>query len=476
MGNTKYKAVPVLDVSETKGNDGIVTALVAVTGIQDNVGDIILPGAFQKSLAVRKAKGVWHHDVTSSVSKTEEIKELLPGDALLPTSLPDGSPWPAQAGGLMVKTRFNLKTQRGRDAYEDVKFFGTDQEWSIGYNVPTGGATVDKKTGVRSISTLNLYEYSPVLFGAMPNARTMSVKSAQQAWKALGTLDDLELKSILTDLANDQAAYETKSDDQKPWDDDDKDPEGDDDPKDSEDDDETDDESDDDDTDDDTDEDDDETKGAKPPWLKRKIKKGDPKDSDDDDDKDKPKKKGGKKLPPWMKSDDDEDDDDEEKSLFLNFKNVDVLQRAIDAMTELKSAIIAEAKADDGEDDDTEDEDDLESLVKAAGLDVGEHAHAFGVAVSEGDSSGLETAGAAILDAVETKFDAEDADKNALNAVAGFVAKAFEDEDGDDDADDSEDPDDSDDDDSDDEDDDSKIEKKGYVRFDASEFDDLLTS
>ena len=64
-------------------------------------------------------------------------------------------------------------------------FFGDEQEWSIGYNVPVGGAKIDSKSGVREISTLELYEYSPVLFGAMPLARTTSVKDAQLAMKQL---------------------------------------------------------------------------------------------------------------------------------------------------------------------------------------------------------------------------------------------------------------------------------------------------
>lgn len=46
---------------------------------------------------------------------------------------------------------------------------------------------MDKKTGVRHIKQLDLYEYSPVLFGAMPAARTSSVKDAQMAYKSLNS-------------------------------------------------------------------------------------------------------------------------------------------------------------------------------------------------------------------------------------------------------------------------------------------------
>lgn len=195
-----YKTTPVRGFKADDSEEGVVEAIVAVTGIKDNVNDIIIPGAFQKTLLKRTPKGVWHHNITESVSRTEQVKELLPGDPELPDKLPDGTPWPREAGALKVKTRFNLRTTRGREAYEDVKFFDTDQEWSIGYNVPTGGATFDRKTGTRNIHHMDLYEYSPVLFGAMPNARTVSVKSAQFGWKQLCGADDEEIKTLLAEL------------------------------------------------------------------------------------------------------------------------------------------------------------------------------------------------------------------------------------------------------------------------------------
>lgn len=208
MGNTQneevlhleHKCVGVAGFKALDGDDeqGVVEAIVSVTGLRDNVKDIIKPGAYEKSLKTRTPKGVWHHTWSESVSRTEDIKELLPGDPELPETLPDGRPWPADAGALKVKTRFNLNTQRGREAYEDVIFFGDQQEWSIGYNVPVGGATVDSKTGVRSIHTLDLYEYSPVLFGAMPSARTSSVKEAQLAYKTLQGEDVADVEEAPT--------------------------------------------------------------------------------------------------------------------------------------------------------------------------------------------------------------------------------------------------------------------------------------
>ena len=181
----EHKTVGVKGLSVVSEEEGIVETIISVTGIVDEVKDRIMPGAYAKTLAKRKPKGVWSHDWDSPVSKTLGVKELLPGDPSLPKLMPNGQEWPAEAGALAVKTQFNLQTQRGKEAYADVVFFGDEQEWSIGYNVPVGGAKIDQKSGVREISTLELYEYSPVLFGAMPLARTTSVKEAQLALKAL---------------------------------------------------------------------------------------------------------------------------------------------------------------------------------------------------------------------------------------------------------------------------------------------------
>lgn len=195
----EYKEVgaQVIDVDRKRG---IVTAIVSVTGIEDRVKDVIHPGAYKKTLVERKPKGVWSHDWDKPISKTLEAVELQPGDSRLPKTMrgPGGTsvPWPGDAGGLLVKTQFNLLGDRGKQALADVEFFADDQEWSIGYNVPPGGARVEAKSGVRHIYEVDLFEYSPVLFGAMPAAATVStgwdVKSAQHAVKAAHMILDAE--------------------------------------------------------------------------------------------------------------------------------------------------------------------------------------------------------------------------------------------------------------------------------------------
>lgn len=189
----EYKSVGVSGVEVVDEEKGIVEAVVSVTGVVDNVKDLIEPGAYEKSLSTRIPKGVWSHSWDTPVARTLDVKELMPGDSNLPSQLPDGRDWPSEAGALKVKTQFNLETQRGREAYSDVVFFGPQQEWSIGYQVPVGAGVVDSKTGQRRIKSLELYEYSPVLFGAMPAARTASVKDAQIAYKSV-MMPEVEFK------------------------------------------------------------------------------------------------------------------------------------------------------------------------------------------------------------------------------------------------------------------------------------------
>lgn len=213
----QYKSVTTqahaseVPTSSGEMGDGMIEAIVSVTGIKDNVGDVIMPGAYEKTLGHRKPKGVWSHQWENPIAKTHEVKELPPGDPRLPEKLPNGDPWPSEAGALYVKMEFNLQTERGRTAYEDVKFFGDSQEWSIGFKVPERKAV--RKNGIRYISELDLFEYSPVLFGAMSNARTTqptTVKGAQLAYKSLrdGTeshrresrMSMQEIKSAMSDF------------------------------------------------------------------------------------------------------------------------------------------------------------------------------------------------------------------------------------------------------------------------------------
>lgn len=179
LGTKGGSIAPASGVLSAEDDTGVVECLVSITGVMDDVDDIIVPGAYTKTLARRTPKGVWSHDTKTWTARTEKVEEWMPGDPRLPTETRTGEPWPRAAGAMYVKCRFNLATSAGQDAYHNVRFFSetNECEWSIGYVVPPGGA--QRKNGVRYIHDIDWYEYSPVLFGAAPLSGTLTVKSAQ---------------------------------------------------------------------------------------------------------------------------------------------------------------------------------------------------------------------------------------------------------------------------------------------------------
>jgi N12 class adenine-specific DNA methylase len=171
-----------VDLTGVIGHDdaeGTVTAIVAVTGVKDEVDDVFVPGVITKSLSRIKPKGVDAHDWKVPVSKAEVAEELYPGDPRLPTKTADGAPWPKNAGGMLIKARYNLKTPAGLAAYENAKFYGLEQSFSVGYKVRPGGAK--QRNGVRYIHDADIYEYSQVLHGAHRLAQLVAVKSLSES-------------------------------------------------------------------------------------------------------------------------------------------------------------------------------------------------------------------------------------------------------------------------------------------------------
>ncbi|MER5301314.1 2'-5' RNA ligase family protein [Streptomyces lasiicapitis] len=153
---------------------GICRAIFAVTGVVDEVADLIVPGAFAHTLATRPVKTVWHHEWKEPVGVVLEIAEWEPGDPRF-ADIPN---WPAEAGALVATIQFNLRTSKGRDVYEQVRQWHDhgEAQFSIGYRVPPGAAT-RRSDGVRVIHKLDLYEVSPVLHGAHPMTRSLEVKA-----------------------------------------------------------------------------------------------------------------------------------------------------------------------------------------------------------------------------------------------------------------------------------------------------------
>ncbi|MGW2550114.1 NUDIX domain-containing protein [Streptomyces sp. NPDC001635] len=139
------------------------------------MNDLIVPGAFAQTLATRPVKAAWHHEWKDPVGVVLDTEEWMPGDPRF-ASIKD---WPREAGALVSRVAYNLRTSKGRDTYEQVKQWHEHGEaaFSIGYRVPPDGAT-RRGDGVRVIHRLDLFEVSPVLHGAHPMTRSLEVKAS----------------------------------------------------------------------------------------------------------------------------------------------------------------------------------------------------------------------------------------------------------------------------------------------------------
>ena len=151
---------------------GVVECFVAGIGNKDSVGDIIVPGAFNESLKRRKPRVVWGHNWNEPIGKVLDMYEVPASDPRLPMKMRA-----AGIGGLYAKVQFNLKSERGKQAFADVAFFGEEQEWSIGYK--TLDADFDPKRQANVLKKVELYEASPVLHGANQLTGTISIKSVE---------------------------------------------------------------------------------------------------------------------------------------------------------------------------------------------------------------------------------------------------------------------------------------------------------
>lgn len=114
---------------------------------------------------------VWGHDWSLTTGKVLSAEEFPPGHPALPDTIRK-----ANAGALRIVAAYNLETQRGREAFSDVKNDVITQ-WSVGFIPARDGVKYDSK-GVRHIHKVAEWpEVSNVLVGASPGTFTAAIKS-----------------------------------------------------------------------------------------------------------------------------------------------------------------------------------------------------------------------------------------------------------------------------------------------------------
>lgn len=166
MAEVLYKSFPV-EVKMAE-EEGVMHSLASTFGNIDLVDDIIMPGAFDKTLQERDPK---------------DIKFLYQHDPSQPLGVHTG--FRVTDRGVEMTSKFALGTQLGREKYELAKM-GAFGGVSIGFLVPRGKSTFTD-AGIREIHEVKLLEVSLVTFPANPQASIQSVKGKADMLRLIRT-------------------------------------------------------------------------------------------------------------------------------------------------------------------------------------------------------------------------------------------------------------------------------------------------
>lgn len=155
--------------------EGVVEHIISVFGNVDDGQDVVLNGAFTKTLQENGPQGAdriratWQHDLWEPIGRPLEMAEVARQD--LPEAVLGRAP--GATGGLRVVTKLSM-TQRGRDAYT-LLLDGVLNEWSIGY-MPVKWDW-DPGSNLRRLMEVMLVEYGLVTLAMNPGAITSDVKA-----------------------------------------------------------------------------------------------------------------------------------------------------------------------------------------------------------------------------------------------------------------------------------------------------------
>jgi hypothetical protein len=135
---------------------GVFTGYASLFGRKDGQGDIVMPGAFAKTLQARGASGIrmlFQHHPGEPVGKWTDIRET--------------------PRGLHVRGVLNTRVQRGRELLALLEQGGLDG-LSIGFK--TIRARNERSIGARLLLEVDLWEISLVTFPMLEGARVDAVK------------------------------------------------------------------------------------------------------------------------------------------------------------------------------------------------------------------------------------------------------------------------------------------------------------
>ena len=160
------------EIKELDDAKGIVVAYASVYNNIDADGEVIMQGAFTKT-------------VNENFKRIRVLKDHDPRIGLgVPLSLNTSDPY-----GLLTTTQFNLKKEVSRDMYEDIKLFlanGLNAELSIGFQTIKSTEEQNEEMEVEKITEVKLWEYSFLSnWAANEKAIVQNVKSKDKFMELL---------------------------------------------------------------------------------------------------------------------------------------------------------------------------------------------------------------------------------------------------------------------------------------------------
>lgn len=169
-----FKPTEVKEITVDGIKYGRIAGYASTFGNLDRVGDVVVAGAFKKSIEEfqadsRPVRMLYQHDNC----------DLIGG--FIPHTMREDS------NGLFVEGDINLAVQKGAEAYALAKQ-GVLTDMSIGYSVED----FELKDGVRYLTEIRLWEISLVTEPANPKAKITAVKTVDELRGVLKKKSDLE--------------------------------------------------------------------------------------------------------------------------------------------------------------------------------------------------------------------------------------------------------------------------------------------
>jgi HK97 family phage prohead protease len=154
---TKFAGAALSEVE----SDGSFSGYASLFGETDLNRDVVLPGAFLKSIRTRGAGGIrmlFQHDPAAPIGVWREVRE--------------------DHRGLFVRGRLMPEVEKAREVLALMRA-GAIDGLSIGFRTVRG--RTDAKSGVRRLIEVDLWEISVVTFPMLPAARVSAVKGLRGA-------------------------------------------------------------------------------------------------------------------------------------------------------------------------------------------------------------------------------------------------------------------------------------------------------